>query len=409
MKKYKTITLILAALMMLTACNKTVSETTVESIATESVSEVTETSSETSYESETTLEEVETIIETTAENVDEDIEQNNYSETIIMYGVRSVVIRSEPTTYADSVGTVEVGTEFEVVGEVGIYYIVNSDNGLVYVLKSGLSTELVEETDETTIDESGNLQEGQPPVSASGNPIPNITVTPTNPNGPRTRTNAHWVQVDTNESWWLVEFSNGDYEAYTDNSETRLICSRTNGVEHLESWYYNPTPTPVPAANRHSQSEWAEIQYISTYTAPDGTTVYGRYVDTSRLDQMVNNYRASLGLPAYTIVDNSIARYRVLQSYNYIDTPGHHDGVANWSGSSNCDEAYNGLYNSPGHRGQWENGMVREGMTEEDAAWQREVNAYNHTMSSAAFDFYEYGGDDVGFVYRFGATVQCID
>ena len=135
-------------------------------------------------------------------------------------------------------------------------------------------------------------------------------------------------------------------------------------------------------------------------------TIYGRFVDTSALDQRVNDYRASLGLPAYIIEHQEVSRLRAVEcNYSYShQRPGGAscDSICglptgeNLCNSPDINMAYEALYESDGHRGAWESGH------EEGTGYG---TAYTVGMSSAIFIryIYEENGEWWG---GFGITVQ---
>lgn len=292
-----------------------------------------------------------------------------YVEAVLMYAKKDGVIRDTASQTGTEVGTLEVGGEYNVVGEENAFYAISYNDTVCFVERSCLSmnqppipTETSESVEEST-EETGETEETSETSETDATDA--TTATP-------------------------VETTSGGNSGNSGNS--------SGGGSSAPQQTAAPTETaPVetaPPVETHDMSYWMSQQGISSYTTRDGVTVYGRYVDTSGLDAAVNSYRESLGLPPYAIGDNSACRQTAIDSYSQ-SAPYWHSGVSNLTTAS-ASGAYDAFYNSPNHRGNWE-----AAGTSSDPDISYHIN-----MSSASFDFYEYGGDDVGFYYSRSITVQ---
>ncbi len=124
-----------------------------------------------------------------------------------------------------------------------------------------------------------------------------------------------------------------------------------------------PTPTPEPTPFDIDQSAKEHGYEIIDIDMGNGKTerVYGYYVDMSGLDDKVNDYRESIGLPRLPKDTNHIAEMKIRAAE--ITIPGyfsHHrpNGKGGEEGNivsgTDVDECYKRLYDSSGHRAAWE-------------------------------------------------------
>lgn len=338
--KYKRFIKILVALTCLSIVFSACSTNTVETTETSEITAITVATESTSET--TTIDPTDELVsEHEAEEVtDEELPYEVYEESIIMYGARELTYYDGFGLSARAAGKITIGESYEVVGETPTSYATSIDDEVYRIAKLALSIEEVEvveepsETDET----DGNETEPTETLPNGNTPTPRPTRTP----------------------------SGGGS---------------------------NP-----PGLESHTMQEWMQIQGISQYTTTDGHTVYGRYIDTSGLDQAVQSYRAGLGLPAYEIGDNSLCRQRAIDGYS-TSAPYYHVGVSNCT-TANASGAYNAFYNSQGHRGAWEDGLGGTYGVNGIGA------TYTIYMSSASFDFYEYCSEIAGFVRVSSMTVQ---
>lgn len=124
-----------------------------------------------------------------------------------------------------------------------------------------------------------------------------------------------------------------------------------------------PTPTPEPTPFDIDKSAKEHGYEIIDIDMGNGQTerVYGYYVDMSGLDDKVNDYRESIGLPRLQKDTNHIAEMKIRAAE--ITIPGyfsHHrpNGKGGEEGNivsgTDVDECYKRLYDSSGHRAAWE-------------------------------------------------------
>ena len=145
----------------------------------------------------------------------------------------------------------------------------------------------------------------------------------------------------------------------------------------------NPTATPVPTATPEPTATPTTTPTLTSEPTPfdidksakengyeiididmgNGQTerIYGYYVDMSGLDDKVNDYRESIGLPRLPKDTTHISETKIRAAE--ISLPGHFShhrpngkggSESNIVGGTNVDECYQDLYNSPGHRAAWE-------------------------------------------------------
>ena len=124
-----------------------------------------------------------------------------------------------------------------------------------------------------------------------------------------------------------------------------------------------PTPTPEPTPFDIDKSAKENGYEIIDIDMGNGKTerIYGVYVDMSGLDDKVNDYRESIGLPRLPKDTSHISETKIRAAE--ISLPGHFShhrpngkggSETNIVGGTNVDECYQDLYNSPGHRAAWE-------------------------------------------------------
>ena len=124
-----------------------------------------------------------------------------------------------------------------------------------------------------------------------------------------------------------------------------------------------PTPTSEPTPFDIDKSARDNGYEIIDIDMGNGKTerIYGVYVDMSGLDDKVNDYRESIGLPRLPKDTSHISETKIRAAE--ISLPGHFShhrpngkggSETNIVGGTNVDECYQDLYNSPGHRAAWE-------------------------------------------------------
>lgn len=124
-----------------------------------------------------------------------------------------------------------------------------------------------------------------------------------------------------------------------------------------------PTPTSEPTPFDIDKSAKENGYEIIDIDMGNGKTerIYGVYVDMSGLDDKVNDYRESIGLPRLPKDTSHISETKIRAAE--ISLPGHFShhrpngkggSETNIVGGTNVDECYQDLYNSPGHRAAWE-------------------------------------------------------
>ena len=124
-----------------------------------------------------------------------------------------------------------------------------------------------------------------------------------------------------------------------------------------------PTPTSEPTPFDIDKSAKDNGYEIIDIDMGNGKTerIYGVYVDMSGLDDKVNDYRESIGLPRLPKDTSHISETKIRAAE--ISLPGHFShhrpngkggSETNIVGGTNVDECYQDLYNSPGHRAAWE-------------------------------------------------------
>ena len=124
-----------------------------------------------------------------------------------------------------------------------------------------------------------------------------------------------------------------------------------------------PTPTSEPTPFDIDKSAKDNGYEIIDIDMGNGKTerIYGVYVDMSGLDDKVNDYRESIGLPRLSKDTSHISETKIRAAE--ISLPGHFShhrpngkggSETNIVGGTNVDECYQDLYNSPGHRAAWE-------------------------------------------------------
>lgn len=124
-----------------------------------------------------------------------------------------------------------------------------------------------------------------------------------------------------------------------------------------------PTPMPEPTPFDIDKSAKENGYEIIDIDMGSGKTerIYGIYVDMSGLDDKVNDYRESIGLPRLPKDTNHISETKIRAAEISLDGHfSHHrpngkgGSETNIVGGTNVDECYQDLYNSPGHRAAWE-------------------------------------------------------
>lgn len=124
-----------------------------------------------------------------------------------------------------------------------------------------------------------------------------------------------------------------------------------------------PTPTSEPTPFDIDKSAKENGYEIIDIDMGNGKSerIYGVYVDMSGLDDKVNDYRESIGLPRLSKDTSHISETKTRAAE--ISLPGHFShhrpngkggSETNIVGGTNVDECYQDLYNSPGHRAAWE-------------------------------------------------------
>ena len=125
----------------------------------------------------------------------------------------------------------------------------------------------------------------------------------------------------------------------------------------------SPTPKPEPTPFDIDKSAKENGYEIIDIDMGNGKTerIYGIYVDMSGLDDKVNDYRESIGLPRLPKDTNHISETKIRAAEISLDGHfSHHrpngkgGSETNIVGGTNVDECYQDLYNSPGHRAAWE-------------------------------------------------------
>ncbi len=346
--KKRVVALMLIASMGITSCaNNAPTETTTE-ITAEVLSETRQT------------EETDSYVE--------------YEEAVIMYAKKDGVIRDTASQTGVEVGTLEVGGEYTVVGEDGGYLAISYMDTVCFVERGCLTTHQVpvptessEMTEETTVESSEETSETEESSEETTVSVAETTASGGSSGGSSSSGNSGSSNSDSGSG-------GGSAPSPT---ETQYIPEET---------------TPPQAVETHDINWWMSNQGISSYTTTDGVTVYGYYSDTSGLDAAVNDYRASLGYAPYTIGDNGACREAARNSYSQSAPYWHSSSSGVVSNLTTSSDAYGAFYNSANHRGNWESPCTS--------------GDYYIVMSSATFNFYEYGGDDVGFTYSRCVTVQ---
>ncbi len=124
-----------------------------------------------------------------------------------------------------------------------------------------------------------------------------------------------------------------------------------------------PTPTSEPTPFDIDKSAKENGYEIIDIDMGNGKTerIYGVYVDMSGLDDKVNDYRESIGLPRLSKDTSHIsetktraAEISLLGHFSHHRPNGKGGSETNIVGGTNVDECYQDLYNSPGHRAAWE-------------------------------------------------------
>ena len=125
----------------------------------------------------------------------------------------------------------------------------------------------------------------------------------------------------------------------------------------------SPTPKPEPTPFDIDKSAKENGYEIIDIDMGNGKTerIYGIYVDMSGLDDKVNDYRESIGLPRLPKDTSHISETKIRAAEISLDGHfSHHrpngkgGSETNIVGGTNVDECYQDLYNSPGHRAAWE-------------------------------------------------------
>ena len=123
------------------------------------------------------------------------------------------------------------------------------------------------------------------------------------------------------------------------------------------------TPTPVPTPFDIDKSAKENGYEIIDIDMGNGQTerIYGVYVDMSGLDDKVNDYRESIGLPRLSKDTSHISETKIRAAeislsghFSHHRPNGKGGSETNIVGGTNVDECYQDLYNSPGHRAAWE-------------------------------------------------------
>lgn len=124
-----------------------------------------------------------------------------------------------------------------------------------------------------------------------------------------------------------------------------------------------PTSTPEPTPFDIDKSAKENGYEIIDIDMGNGQTerIYGYYVDMSGLDDKVNDYRESIGLPRLPKDTTHISETKIRAAeislsghFSHHRPNGKGGSETNIVGGTNVDECYQDLYNSPGHRAAWE-------------------------------------------------------
>lgn len=159
------------------------------------------------------------------------------------------------------------------------------------------------------------------------------------------------------------------------------------------------TPTPVPTPVDIDKSAKENGYEIIDIDMGNGKTerIYGYYVDMSGLDEKVNDYRESIGLPRLPKDTNHIsdmkiraAEITIAGQFSHHRPNGKGGSEANIVSGTDVDGCYSRLYNSQGHRAAWE-------------------DPYATTIYSVGFKQMEYDAQKGKWVEGSGATVQYFD
>ncbi len=259
----------------------------------------------------------------------------------MMYGAGCFQVKVEPSSDADVLGRITVNDEYHVIGQYGVYYVIEYEGQEGYVVAIAFSaepseevepTESEDETSETTT--SDNSSSG----TASG------TTSGTTSNG-STSGNSNQNSSGTSQ----------DEPEYIDTEQDRIPLDE-------------PTPTPVPSSlgSTPDLSMTYNGNTVSEYYVDGYGTVYGYFVGTSTFNDLVNSHRAELGLET---VATGTADYTNMRAIECTVVFSHQRPNGEWgtqgevcSGTSNNQSAFDSFMNSDAHRATLEGPYLQVGV-----------------------------------------------
>lgn len=278
MKRFKNLTAIVLtlALMMsiMAGCKSNTNETVVETTSPTSIEITFETEAE---ETETDPS------ETTEAETEELLPYDEYETSVIMYGNNARArYWSGSGVNAVAEGYIEIGNEYEVIGESATSYYIRIDGNIYRVSKTALSADVPEEVTEETepTDATEPTDETRPTEPTSGT---QPTTAPTNPPPSSVE---YWVCEDCA----IVFYAQSDYNRHM--SSVHSPATPTTAPRPTNTPTPAPsTPTPAPATPTPAPcTQYGTGQVGVNIDFADGTRTVYYYVPVERQGTWDTNF-----------------------------------------------------------------------------------------------------------------------
>ena len=284
-----------------------------------------------------------------------------------LYGSTCCQVKVEPSADADVIGRITVNDEYHVIGQYGVYYVIEFEGQEGYVVSLALSDEPSEETEPTETDEETSE------TTASDNSSSG-TSSGTTSNG------------NTNSG----TSGNGNSNSGSSETEPEYVDTEQDRTP-LDEPVATPTPEPQSLGSTPDLSMTYNGNTVNEYYVDGYGTVYGYFVGTSTFNELLNNHRSEMGLETLDIGTSDYTNTRAIECTVLFS---HQRPNGEWgtqgevcTGTSNNQSAFDNFMNSDSHRESLEGAYLQCGF-----------------VNSAAFVRVTWDECD-GWVYNYSALV----
>ena len=268
-----------------------------------------------------------------------------------LYGSTCCQVKVEPSADADVIGRITVNDEYHVIGQYGVYYVIEFEGQEGYVVSLALSDEPSEETEPTETDEETSE------TTASDNSSSG-TSSGTTSNG------------NTNSG----TSGNGNSNSGSSETEPDYVDTEQDRTP-LDEPVATPTPEPQSLGSTPDLSMTYNGNTVSEYYVDGYGTVYGYFVGTSTFNDLVNSHRSDMGLIPFNLSNSEYTNSRAIEctvSFGHTHPngqPGTQGEII--AGTSDNSYAFELFMASDAHRSDIETPYADEGSIMTTAAFVR--------------------------------------